>query len=256
MVKEKIGAIYHTDCYEMFKTLPGNRVDAELRAKALIPKLKEFGQLEPITVNERMEVIDGQARLSALKSLKMPVEYRIKAGIGYEECIVMNTSQKNWKIEDYIKSYASMGMPSYRYLLALKTQFPKLSYSMLASIARRSVNTGGYTSAIRLGKLSISQSEYEDAIQVSNYIYSIRDNFPAGGQSILNYTMAVSVVYWFQEVDKVRLGKALKEYSYILKPSATAKDAIMYLDDCYNYCLKYKVHIQELFRNYLEGKNG
>lgn len=111
--------IYKTSNYRSFKNLQGNRHDIEQRAKKLMPSLEKVGLLSPIVVNERMEVLDGQARLMALERLQMPVDYIVKPGAGIEERVEMNIHAKKWTTKNFIDSYAERGDVSYKYLRSL-----------------------------------------------------------------------------------------------------------------------------------------
>lgn len=253
MEKRKIGAVYETTDYDMFRYLDGNRRDAEIRGRKLLSGIKKYGQLVPITVNEKMEVIDGQARLWACKYLGIPVKYTVVTGIGYKECIAINTVQKNWALADYVKSYADMGNQSYKYLMALKSQFPKFSYTLIGSLAAKRYTNGGNGEKMRNGETVISKDNYEDAIKTFGYLMSVIDRLPVGGTSLTNYEVAIAVLLGLNSVDNDRLYKAIQTYSFMLKPAATVRYATEMLDDCYNYCRKNKVHFTEHVRDYLEA---
>ena len=80
-----------TDEYDLFKTLEGNRRVLDLRARRIIRSIEKVGYvINPIIVNEKYEVIDGQGRLEALKRLNLPVYYIMIEGIGIEECRTLN----------------------------------------------------------------------------------------------------------------------------------------------------------------------
>ena len=75
MAKDKtVGHIFETTDYDIFKRLEGNRADIERRAKKVIKSIKAVGQIKaPIIVNERFEIIDGQARAEAFRRLGLPI---------------------------------------------------------------------------------------------------------------------------------------------------------------------------------------
>lgn len=253
MGKIKIGVVYETSNYEIFRYLDGNRKDAEIRGKALLDKIRKYGQIVPIIVNEKMEVIDGQARLWCCIYLGIPVKYEIVSGVGYKECIAINTVQKNWSLADYIKSYADMGNQSYKYLLALKSQFPRFSYTLIGSIAAKRYTNGGNGEKMRNGETIVSKENYEYAVNVFTYLMSIVERLPVGGTSVTNYEIAIAVLLGLNSVDNERLYKAIQTYSFMLKPAATVRYATEMLDDIYNYCKKNKVHFTEHVRDYLEA---
>ena len=116
--------VFKTNDYSKFTKLNGNRRVDEARVLKIISSIEKVGYItSPIIVNEKMEVIDGQGRLEALKRLELPVEYIIQQGIGIEECIAMNIHQVNWKDRDYIESYANRGFESYRFLKELLDKY-------------------------------------------------------------------------------------------------------------------------------------
>ena len=84
---EKINTVNRTTDYSLFKRLEGNRNVLEIRVKRITASIKKVGWIQnPVIVNEKMEVIEGQGRLEALKRLGMPVDYIIVPGIGLDEC--------------------------------------------------------------------------------------------------------------------------------------------------------------------------
>lgn len=116
--------IYETHDYDMFKQLLGNRDPKQ--EKAVIDSIKKVGYLfDPILCNESFEIIDGQNRLEALRTLGLPVYFTIEKGIGIEECRQMNIGRSNWTLEDFIYSYAEIGNENYRRLASLLREYKK-----------------------------------------------------------------------------------------------------------------------------------
>ena len=116
--------VYVTKDYSIFKRLVGNRDIPETRISKIVESIQTIGWIHnPIIVNEKMEVIDGQGRLTALQRLKMPVEYIVAEGAGNNECIYMNMNMVNWSQADFIKSYAEQGNINYQRLLSLMDKY-------------------------------------------------------------------------------------------------------------------------------------
>lgn len=106
---------FKTTNYNQFKTIRGNRpVNAE-RVKQLAARIKNKNHLDlfPIVVNEKMEVIDGQTRLEAAQRLGIPIEYKQKVGLRVTDVAELNTSQKPWKVLDYVNLHISQGLKDY-----------------------------------------------------------------------------------------------------------------------------------------------
>ena len=120
--------------YDQFKVLNGNRSIEPARIDNIIRSIRKVGYItNPIIVNEKMEVIDGQGRLEALRQLDLPVDYIIHRGAGIDECIAMNVYQKNWTSMDYIKSFADQGNKHYLTVIELMDEFIDLPANTVVS---------------------------------------------------------------------------------------------------------------------------
>ena len=73
---------------------------------------KNLLHLRPIEVNSKMEVIDGQHRLLAAKSLGLPIYYVVKDELEDDDIILLNQST-NWENADYFNYYIKKGNPNY-----------------------------------------------------------------------------------------------------------------------------------------------
>lgn len=107
-----------TTNYNMFKLAEYNR-DVDLQhVRQLAKELKNGNKfIQPVIINEKMEIIDGQHRLKALQEVGQPVWYIIEPGTGKEDVISMNNVQRGWSIKNWIESFANTGNPDYRALL-------------------------------------------------------------------------------------------------------------------------------------------
>lgn len=114
---ELISQIFREHDYEKFKRLPDNRDVKLSRVNKLIASISERYVLNPICVNEKMEVIDGQGRFDALKSLGMPIDYYIAYGADSDDCKRMNKYNTVWTILDFATSHARSGKEPYQILL-------------------------------------------------------------------------------------------------------------------------------------------
>jgi hypothetical protein len=96
-----------TKDYGVFKTPRYQRPVEEYSVKKIMANIKEFGgQIQPITVDPKGYVIDGQHRIEALKRLKMPVWYVINHSLLEEEvssyaCKDANNVNNKWKTLNY-----------------------------------------------------------------------------------------------------------------------------------------------------------
>ena len=92
--------------YEKFSILEQNRVVNDKHVNELVVSIQNNGQLTPIIVNEKFEIIDGQHRFDACKILKQSVMYLISYKTSINEVILMNNTQKSWKLPDYLRCFS------------------------------------------------------------------------------------------------------------------------------------------------------
>jgi len=111
---QEVNKVYKTNDLSIFKQIDGNRVPNLQHIKRLADSIRVYGmKCNPILVNERMEVIDGQHRLMAAKQAESFVYYIIVNGYSLNEVHTLNLNQKNWNKKDYMEGYANMGIESY-----------------------------------------------------------------------------------------------------------------------------------------------
>lgn len=111
---QEVNKVYRTSDLTIFKQIDGNRVPNIQHIKRLADSIRVYGmKCNPILVNERMEVIDGQHRLMAAKEAGSFVYYIVVDGYSLNEVHTLNLNQKNWTRKDFMDGYANMGIDSY-----------------------------------------------------------------------------------------------------------------------------------------------
>ncbi len=111
---QEVNKVYKTNKLEIFKPIVGNRPTNPMHIKRLSSSIKQNGLLQnPIIVNEKMQVIDGQHRLSAAKLANSYIYYIIAKGYNLKDVQTLNLNQKNWNKKDFMDGYAAMGIESY-----------------------------------------------------------------------------------------------------------------------------------------------
>ena len=111
--------------YDLLTKLLGNRVVAPKNVenkKELLEK-NGFKSTNPVIINQKGQMIDGQHRRLAAEELNMPFKFTIDVAVKAEESlqatIELNNSGKPWVTLDYINAYAENGNEEYEKLLAL-----------------------------------------------------------------------------------------------------------------------------------------
>jgi hypothetical protein len=110
----EVNKVYKTNDLSIFKQIGGNRVPNPQHIKRLKVSIIEKGMLcNPILINDKMEVIDGQHRLIASQEAKSFIYYIILKDYSLSEVHTLNLNQKNWTKKDFMDGYADMGIESY-----------------------------------------------------------------------------------------------------------------------------------------------
>ncbi len=109
----KLQTVQTTNDWARFKIMHGNRQLHEGNVQAIMNQISAHGQRQPIVINERNEVIDGQHRLAACKRLNTPVKFIVDVGATIDHVISTNIVGKKWTLLDYINRYVSEGSKDY-----------------------------------------------------------------------------------------------------------------------------------------------
>ncbi len=251
-MREKAGVYYRTDEYERFRPLDGNRNVTHQRAQKIVKSIEKVGYLDaPILVNERYEVIDGQGRLEACKLLGIPVLYIMQNGLGINECVQMNIHQSNWKLTDYIHSYAVQRDVSYIYLENLMKAFPRLS--LLAIVNAINGNSGsGCNATVQSGMFKCSEAEYMTAMDILSFESQFVDIIDAkriGGRKEL-WFYALAFAFRHEGVDNERMAKQFYSQQFLITPVATTEQAVEILEQMYNAHIRKKVYLKADYQKY------
>lgn len=230
--------VYVTKDYSIFRRLVGNRDIPESRISKIVESIQTIGWIHnPIIVNEKMEVIDGQGRLTALQRLKMPVEYIVAEGAGNKECIYMNMNMVNWKLPDFIKSYAEQGNENYQRLLGLMEKYANGNLDIISTAVYR-VSKSKHRD-IKQGILQLTEEQAKAAIPRLEYIKPILEKIDEKKLPGSIVTLMQTLIYYFDypEVDKERLAYSVEKYIYNATPWVLNTDCEREVENAYNYGL-------------------
>jgi hypothetical protein len=142
-VGKKVGEIYETKDYSIFKFRDDNREVNVNHVKKLANRMKENGWLSSsvVTLNGGGEVIDGQHRVKAAMSVNCPIRYKVTRGAGSEEMTAMNTLQKNWSPFDHLHKFVTKGNPHYVTFDKFVKEFPMFKYTEVAMLLNNTLST-------------------------------------------------------------------------------------------------------------------
>lgn len=110
--------IFVTTDYHKFEFVYGNRKLNSNHVRLLIDSINREDLLDknPIIVNEKMEVIDGQHRLEAARQLRLPIYYVVQDESGLRAVQLLNATKRTWNHRDYLDSYITLDNMDYQIL--------------------------------------------------------------------------------------------------------------------------------------------
>lgn len=237
----KIANIMGTYNYDQFRFLDGNRNTGHF--KKLIKSITEIGVLyQPILVNENYEIVEGQGRFIALKTLKEPILYVVQNGIGIKECRYLNSCSTNWGMNDYVHSYASGEDKKldYVYLEQLQKEFKDFGIrTIYGAAANRSVVCGGkMASNLKDGNAVITKEDYERGRKVLSYLkmFSFLNKAVQGRIECMH--SALVYCYNNEAVDNMYLLEKVNKYYSTIPPIANTSQAVAELERIYNFNIR------------------
>ena len=226
-----------------------NRDVKEQRVKKIRKSIDNVGWLrDPLLVNEKMEIIDGQGRFEVLKEKGLPVEFVIQERIGVDECRAMNQDQTNWSVSDYVNSYCDSGNTNYMNLKELADKHKEFNIMTIYSISNSKFSCGGggdNSRILKSGKLEFPETKFEEARETLNYVSRfVHIANRIGGSRSLFYCV-IGFIYQNRLCDTERLYDMLDKYSNRIPPVAATKETMVEISNVYNYRLKQeRVHFE------------
>lgn len=125
--------IKSTSDYNRFKIFEGNRKLNKAHIRSMTDTLSEKPHLiplNPILVNNKFEIIDGQHRFEAIKQLGQDVYFVQGGDLDLADVQALNAASKNWTPTDFAKSYRDLGDENYEIYLEFKSAY-KLNHDIL-----------------------------------------------------------------------------------------------------------------------------
>ena len=164
--------VYQTYDYDMFLEMEYNRSVSESRVNKLVASFSEKEIMNPIVINEKGEIVDGQGRYEALKRLGRPIKFVVSYGANINDCRRMNLYNTNWTIEDFVNSYVRQMNPNYIEFKKCHTE-TGVQYTRIL----RLVNKGraNISQAINSGKLEFNANDTEKVKFVVKCANEIRE---------------------------------------------------------------------------------
>tara|TARA_R100001244_G_scaffold104033_1_gene77194 strand:+ start:153 stop:1058 length:906 start_codon:yes stop_codon:yes gene_type:complete len=240
--KIKDGAVFSVprEDFHKFKLLKRNRNTSQAQVNKLIVKLQEpKGQLVPIIINEKWEVINGQHRLQAAEEGNIDhIIVMMSFGATIEDVIIMNTTEKKWNFWDYLKCHSEPSAPSSEEYQKIKTFLKDYTISPKAALWLLSGNNHDYgTEDFEAGIFEVKH--LEEAQKQGDYLRKVK-GYNTVNVSVLKFCWSFVKIQKTKDKDGNKMSmptlmRNLKKYGG--KFFNTGGNQEYYLDEmkeCYN----------------------
>jgi hypothetical protein len=221
--------------YDRFRVMEANREQNRGHIEALKAAFEEMGNLtrvQPILVNERMEIIDGQHRFIACRELEQPIYFTQVPGLGVSDARQMNILHRNWQLPDYARSYAMSGDANYQRYLKL-VEDHEFNYSVTLYCSRGAGPFKGLFKEFREGNFTLSPDEARLASERLDRLAEIAEVNPVAetGPFALAYLQAMGN----EGFDHARFMSRLERSPHLLTRQAGAPEYLRVIEDIYNH---------------------
>ena len=245
--------IYETNDLDKFVFAEWNRDVRKEKVKALSERMKIFFLSFTIIVNEFLEIIDGQHRLSALKLYNeyrksigldpIPLRYDIRVGWGEKECKELNSETSVFSNEDVLKQELYNNNEDYLLYDKFREEYPFLGHNTIIGLLSGNIKAtkGGENKAFKVGTFKVK--DYQKSIELTNKIIDIVETgiIPLGdrGNPQTTYTLSLLPFLFDNKYDHQHMMRQIKNRNKYTKDSLPESTKLTtckyYLQKLYNH---------------------
>lgn len=234
--KEKATTVHVSNDYKKFNFLIENRQTARThinKLKDAIQRNPEILEVQPILVNEKFEIIDGQHRFTAASELGLPIHYTVVDHLDITTAREMNVMQRRWGVDDYAYSFAKAGNIHYKAFNEYRREYPSVS-STIIQIVIGGGESSNMAQDFRKGDFIVKREE-DDAKWVLDQLDKIREatsgEIPLGKAFVSALLTSINKEdFHFEE-----FLSNLKRKPDAFHRTSTVRDALRMIEDIYNY---------------------
>lgn len=234
--------IQETQNYDQFSTVMSNREVDMKHVKRLAKSItkKNLLRLNPIIVNEKFDIIDGQHRLEAARALNLPVYYIIDAGVHKDDISSLNTNTKSWNLMDYINFYTVEKTPGFDVISKFLSEFSFIHPSAAVQMMSGAASSGSVSGSIRQGKVDVTNEKM--ARDLAKLIQRLGNYSTLAFET--KFISAVIIVSNHELFDAERLFSQVEKQPRSLVRCPTKQEYVKMLLEIYNYQMHDKNRIK------------
>jgi len=227
--------IQKTTDYGKFITTAGNRLIMKTHLANLTKSIRSRNllHLNPIIVNEKLEVIDGQHRLLAAESLEVGIYFVQEEGLTLNDVVLLNTTAKQWRLDDYLTSYIARGYKEY---IKVKKFANRWGISTSNALAILSSDEDGRIhapySVFKEGKFEIADEKLaEEFIKRLKEISAFTVEYAWKDREFMR---ALFYLYYREGIDHDVLVDKIKRWPKLISRRQSTREYSRQLEDIYN----------------------
>ncbi len=231
--------ILSTMDYDIFKKHEANRTTDKNNLKKLVTSLSKRNllALRPILVNKEMEIIDGQHRLLAAKSLQIPIFYQIQDDSETNDIITLNANQRRWIMTDYLNYFVHQNLEEY---IKIDNYMKKNKLSLNTCLTLFNQGGGTYFAAFRIGKYKFPENmdTIEERLLQIHAVQSFLHQKLIGDKKYIYFPTFVKALVGFLNSKEIEFETFMKKIEYKLDWMRHCTRFIDYFDifrQIYNY---------------------
>lgn len=249
-----IAQVYMTYDYDKFKKLADNRALYIQRLNKIKSSFLAGEVLNPIVVNEKMEIIDGQGRFEAKKEMGLPIYYIVSKGADIEDCRRMNSYSTNWSQDDYVESWSESN-ENYQRIKSLHIR-TKMPYSRILRLAGHSENKQSTLSntrenVIKSGLLEFSEKDVKRVEILSSHITDVMEALDLAKKPNGSFYTALAIAWSFDGYEPKRMVEKCKARRHHFIGASSIEDQLKTFSEIYNYRTSpaKKIYFEDYMRN-------
>lgn len=223
--------VFKTNDYDAFRYIEGNRSINKANLKRITESMKENYIPVPIIINEKNEIIDGQHRFEAAKSLGLDLHCMSIKGLGLKEVQKLNCNSANWNNSAWMNCYSDLGIRDYIDFKAFREQ-TGFGYGICSALLSNQKQRNGTDSRhFKNGTFKIKSlaKAYENANklhQIGEYFENYKSDSFAGCMLALMH---------HEQYDHARMLQKLKLLGHTLPQIAKSEAYRLVLINIFNY---------------------
>jgi hypothetical protein len=248
--------VYSSKDYEKFKIIEGNRIANPKHVNRLYQSIMDNGLLcNPIIVNKKYEIIDGQHRFLAAKKADIKIFYIMLDDYNLSDVHTLNLNQKNWTKKDFMDGFADMGLESYIKLKAFCEKNSDFTFTDCIALCsnKSTANSSSISHKNRLDNKAYNMSEvfeegtwigkdFDLAQKWAENIRETKKHFSGYNKSVFVGTMIIML-----QNDSFEITEFLNKLSIqpkVLYDCANREQCKLMIENIYNYRRREKISLR------------